>query len=152
MHFKVIINHYIHLYKIHVGSAKCHVLVEWSQKWWNEIRSNHLLSQAECQVGEYLVDETGRKMKLNYAHGTTTLGFKFKGGAVLAVDSRATSGQYIGEAQWLVTGCLLLGICVNGYLITLPHWCLAWKKDMLVTVTKALDRIVTPFLCTDRLG
>ncbi|MPC57619.1 Proteasome subunit beta type-5 [Portunus trituberculatus] len=57
------------------------------------------LGIAECQVGEYLVDETGRKMKLNYAHGTTTLGFKFKGGAVLAVDSRATSGQYIGSGN-----------------------------------------------------
>lgn len=48
-------------------------------------------------MGEFLVDETGRKLKLNYAHGTTTLGFKFKGGTVLAADSRATSGQYIGE-------------------------------------------------------
>lgn len=56
-----------------------------------------MIFQSECQVGEYLVDETGRKLKLNYAHGTTTLGFKFQGGTVLAVDSRATSGQYIGE-------------------------------------------------------
>jgi len=53
--------------------------------------------KTECQVGEYLVDETGRKLKLNFAHGTTTLGFKFQGGVVMAVDSRATSGQYIGS-------------------------------------------------------
>lgn len=55
-------------------------------------------------MGEYLVDETGRKLKLNYAHGTTTLGFKFQGGAVLAVDSRATSGQYIGETLMHLAG------------------------------------------------
>ncbi|ROT83582.1 hypothetical protein C7M84_023237 [Penaeus vannamei] len=55
------------------------------------------LSKAESQVGEFLVDECGRKIKLNFAHGTTTLGFKFNGGVVMAVDSRATSGQYIGS-------------------------------------------------------
>lgn len=55
------------------------------------------LPKRESQVGEYLVDETGRKIKLNFAHGTTTLGFKFDGGVVMAVDSRATSGQYIGS-------------------------------------------------------
>ena len=36
-------------------------------------------------------------MKINYDHGTTTLGFKYQGGIVLAVDSRATGGQYIGK-------------------------------------------------------
>lgn len=90
--------------------------VERYQHKWNEVQEEAALPEignftnqyqlmmpplpkAECQVGEYLVDETGRKMKLNYAHGTTTLGFKFKGGAVLAVDSRATSGQYIGSGN-----------------------------------------------------
>jgi 20S proteasome subunit beta 5 len=29
-------------------------------------------------------------------HGTTTLGFKFKHGVMIAVDSRATGGNYIG--------------------------------------------------------
>lgn len=53
----------------------------------------------QCQIGEFLIDETGRKIKLNYAHGTTTLGFKFNGGVVMAVDSRATSGQYIGSGN-----------------------------------------------------
>ena len=43
------------------------------------------------------VDEHGREMKINYDHGTTTLGFKYQGGIVLAVDSRATGGQYIGN-------------------------------------------------------
>lgn len=29
-------------------------------------------------------------------HGTTTLGFIFKDGVIIAVDSRATQGSYIG--------------------------------------------------------
>ncbi len=29
------------------------------------------------------------------AHGTTTLGFIFQGGVIIAVDSRATMGSYI---------------------------------------------------------
>ncbi|XP_064119878.1 proteasome subunit beta type-5-like [Macrobrachium nipponense] len=57
------------------------------------------LPKSESQIGEFLVDETGRKIKLNFAHGTTTLGFKFDGGVILAADSRATSGQYIGSQQ-----------------------------------------------------
>jgi len=57
------------------------------------------LPKSESQVGEFLIDETGRKIKLNYAHGTTTLGFKYQGGVIMAVDSRATSGQYIGSGN-----------------------------------------------------
>lgn len=34
---------------------------------------------------------------IRIAHGTTTLAFKFKGGVIVAVDSRATAGSYIGE-------------------------------------------------------
>jgi len=43
------------------------------------------------------VDEYGKQIKMNFAHGTTTLGFKFKGGTILVADSRATSGSYIGS-------------------------------------------------------
>lgn len=39
----------------------------------------------------------GRPVELNFHHGTTTLGFLYQGGIVLAVDSRATGGQYIGS-------------------------------------------------------
>lgn len=35
--------------------------------------------------------------KINMEHGTTTLAFKFQGGVVVAVDSRATAGPYIGK-------------------------------------------------------
>jgi len=45
----------------------------------------------------FTTDETGKGLKFNFEHGTTTLGFKFQGGVILAVDSRATGGQYIGS-------------------------------------------------------
>ncbi len=35
--------------------------------------------------------------KLNLKKGTTTLGFRFQGGVILAVDSRASMGQYIAS-------------------------------------------------------
>lgn len=34
---------------------------------------------------------------IELAHGTTTLGFVFQGGVVIAVDSRSTQGAYIGN-------------------------------------------------------
>ncbi|XP_034477713.1 proteasome subunit beta type-5 [Drosophila innubila] len=37
------------------------------------------------------------KLQMEFQHGTTTLGFKYKGGVILCADSRATSGQYIGS-------------------------------------------------------
>jgi 20S proteasome subunit beta 5 len=34
--------------------------------------------------------------RIRIQHGTTTLAFKFQGGIVVAVDSRASGGSYIG--------------------------------------------------------
>ncbi|KAL7295321.1 hypothetical protein TKK_0011352 [Trichogramma kaykai] len=42
-------------------------------------------------------DETGKHLKIQFDHGTTTLGFMYQGGIVLSVDSRATGGQFIGS-------------------------------------------------------
>lgn len=42
-------------------------------------------------------DETGREIKIKFDHGTTTLGFQYQGGVILAVDSRATGGAFIGS-------------------------------------------------------
>lgn len=36
-------------------------------------------------------------IKIQMDHGTTTLAFKFRGGVLLAVDSRATGGMFIGS-------------------------------------------------------
>ncbi|XP_072765171.1 proteasome subunit beta type-5 [Anoplolepis gracilipes] len=43
-------------------------------------------------------DESGKHLKIKFDHGTTTLGFQYQGGIVLAVDSRATGGQFIGSS------------------------------------------------------
>ena len=41
--------------------------------------------------------ESGRGLQLDFDKGTTTLAFKYQGGIVVCVDSRATGGQYIGS-------------------------------------------------------
>ena len=41
-------------------------------------------------------------VKIEFAHGTTTLAFKFKHGVIVAVDSRATAGAWIGEHYIIV--------------------------------------------------
>ena len=46
-----------------------------------------------------LTDDQGQDIEMNFDHGTTTLGFKYQGGVLLAVDSRATGGMYIGSGS-----------------------------------------------------
>lgn len=45
-----------------------------------------------------MTDEDSPEYKIKIQHGTTTLAFQFQGGVVVAVDSRATMGNYIGTA------------------------------------------------------
>merc|ERR1712037_349470 len=54
-------------------------------------------SHPATNLGRVLVDDQGKEVKMNFDHGTTTLGFKYQGGVLLAVDSRATGGMYIGS-------------------------------------------------------
>lgn len=42
--------------------------------------------------------KSGHVPKLNLKKGTTTLGFRFGGGIIIAVDSRASSGQYVASS------------------------------------------------------
>ncbi|KAK0085685.1 hypothetical protein PV325_004631 [Microctonus aethiopoides] len=56
-------------------------------------------------------DDNGNDIKIKFDHGTTTLGFKFRGGVILAVDSRATGGQYIGS------GSIKKIVEINDYLL-----------------------------------
>merc|ERR1712121_592031 len=51
------------------------------------------------QLGDHLKDQNGDDLKINFLHGTTTLGFIYKNGVILAVDSRATGGLYIGSGR-----------------------------------------------------
>jgi 20S proteasome subunit beta 5 len=50
-------------------------------------------------------------IKIRMDHGTTTLGFKFQGGVILAVDSRATGGMFIGSQ------CVKKIIEINDFLL-----------------------------------
>merc|ERR1712147_200619 len=56
-------------------------------------------SHPATNLGRVLVDDQGKEVKMNFDHGTTTLGFKYNGGIILAVDSRATGGQFIGSGS-----------------------------------------------------
>ena len=51
-------------------------------------------------------------VKIHFDHGTTTLAFKFQHGVIVAVDSRATAGSYIGWSIFLqisqLSACILL--------------------------------------------
>uniref|UniRef100_A0A6U2YY24 Proteasome subunit beta n=1 Tax=Lotharella globosa TaxID=91324 RepID=A0A6U2YY24_9EUKA len=59
--------------------------------------------------GHRYVSEVSDKIK--FSHGTTTLAFLFKGGVLVAVDSRASMGSYIGS------GTVKKVIPVSKYLI-----------------------------------
>lgn len=44
-----------------------------------------------------LFTDENSSVKIQFNHGTTTLAFKYAGGVIIAVDSRATAGPYIGN-------------------------------------------------------
>jgi len=43
-----------------------------------------------------MVNENVDRVKIQFLKGTTTLAFKFRNGVIVAVDSRATAGGFIG--------------------------------------------------------
>lgn len=43
-----------------------------------------------------MVNEKVDRVKIQFLKGTTTLAFKFRNGVIVAVDSRATAGGFIG--------------------------------------------------------
>jgi len=49
--------------------------------------------------------------KIDFNHGTTTLGFKFAHGVIIAVDSRATAGS------WIASQSVKKVIEINPYLL-----------------------------------
>merc|ERR1712127_1004780 len=54
---------------------------------------------AVAEPAEYLkqLTESENGPQIKFLHGTTTLGFKFQHGVIIAVDSRATAGNYIAS-------------------------------------------------------
>lgn len=65
---------------------------------------------------------------IRFAHGTTTLAFSFQGGIIVAVDSRASMGQYVGS------GTVKKIIEINPYLLgTMAGGaadCSFWERDL----------------------
>jgi len=47
------------------------------------------------ELAKVMKNQDGSDAKINFLHGTTTLAFKYQGGIIIAVDSRATGGMYI---------------------------------------------------------
>jgi len=47
------------------------------------------------ELANVMKNQDGSDNKINFLHGTTTLAFKYNGGVIIAVDSRATGGMYI---------------------------------------------------------
>jgi len=50
---------------------------------------------APSELANVMRNQDGSEAKINFRHGTTTLAFKYQGGIIIAVDSRATGGMYI---------------------------------------------------------
>ncbi|KDN39743.1 putative PRE2-20S core proteasome subunit [Tilletiaria anomala UBC 951] len=57
------------------------------------------------------VDSSNANARIKMQHGTTTLAFRFQGGIIVAVDSRATAGSYIAS------GSVKKVIEINPYLL-----------------------------------
>ncbi|XP_064639817.1 proteasome subunit beta type-8-like [Lineus longissimus] len=56
-------------------------------------------------------------IKIHFNRGTTTLAFKFKHGVIVAVDSRATAGPYIGKIWKSV---ILIPLSIYKFLVAVP--------------------------------
>lgn len=65
---------------------------------------------------------------IEFAHGTTTLGFVFQGGVVIAVDSRSTMGSYIASSsvkKVIEINPYLLGTMAGG-----AADCSFWEREL----------------------
>ena len=65
----------------------------------SSLLSSHTRRSLKLSGGDF---ETGEETKngappLEFAHGTTTISFIFKGGIIAAVDSRASLGSFVGS-------------------------------------------------------
>ncbi|KAG8710486.1 Proteasome subunit beta type-5 [Ceratobasidium sp. 395] len=59
-------------------------------------------------------DHADPNCRIKIQHGTTTLAFRFQGGIIVSVDSRATAGSYIA---WAASGTVKKVIEINKFLL-----------------------------------
>ncbi|KAI9024386.1 proteasome component PRE2 [Phycomyces nitens] len=75
-----------------------------------------------------VTDESSPEYKIKIQHGTTTLAFQFNGGVVVAVDSRATMGNYIASQtvkKVIEINPYLLGTLAGG-----AADCQYWEREL----------------------
>lgn len=69
-------------------------------------------------------DSANPNCPIKIAHGTTTLAFRFKGGIVVATDSRATAGNWIASQtvkKIIEINSVLLGTMAGGAAVSTPR-------------------------------
>ena len=69
-------------------------------------------------------DHANPNCPIKLAHGTTTLAFRFKGGIIVATDSRATAGNWIASQtvkKVIEINSTLLGTMAGGAAVSLPE-------------------------------
>jgi len=74
------------------------------------------------------IDDSNNKTKINFFHGTTTLAFRFQGGVIVCVDSRASMGSYIGSGtvkKIIEINPFLLGTMAGG-----AADCQFWERQL----------------------
>jgi len=87
-----------------------------SEMYFGNLRSHTQLALPPFNDGKlamtvFKTDEHGQRIGIEFDKGTTTLGFKYKGGVIIAVDSRASGGQFI------MSNSVLKVIEINDYLL-----------------------------------
>lgn len=68
-------------------------------------------------------DHSNPNCPIKIAHGTTTLAFRFKGGIIVATDSRATAGNWIASQtvkKVIEINSCLLGTMAGGAAVSAP--------------------------------
>jgi len=79
-------------------------------------------------LAPYTNEASTSPVKIRFEHGTTTLAFKFAGGVIVAVDSRATGGSYIASQdvkKVIEINPYLLGTMAGG-----AADCSFWEREL----------------------
>lgn len=89
-------------------------------------------------------DHANAACPLKLMHGTTTLAFKFAGGIIVATDSRASAGNWVGsqtvrkviEINKVLLGTLAGGAAVSSFLVFFLLLFLGWSFGLFSSLWK----------------
>jgi len=97
----------------------------------NGLMDDRFVFPSVQQTGEFLKDafeQADAPASLHFNHGTTTLGFVYQNGVVIAVDSRATQGGYVSSQsvkKVIEINPYLLGTMAGG-----AADCSYWEREL----------------------